>query len=85
MPDLTTVDKKTKEVWIMDMAVLEYSRIEEKELEKITKFEDLQIEIGQQWQKKGSTKSNRYLECNPKQLEHHFNTTALRKITISQL
>ena len=43
IPDITVVEKKR--VWIIDMAIPGDGRIEEKELEKISKYQDLKIEI----------------------------------------
>ena len=43
MPDITVVEKK--QVWIIDVAIPGDSRIEEKEIEKISKYQDLKIEI----------------------------------------
>ena len=34
-----------KQVWIIEMAILGNGKIEEKELEKISKYQDLKIEI----------------------------------------
>jgi hypothetical protein len=43
MPDITVVEKDR--VWIIDVAIPGDSRIEMKEQEKITKYQDLRIEI----------------------------------------
>ena len=50
IPDITVVDKKR--VWIIDVAIPGDGRIEEKELEKITKYQDLKIEIERLWENK---------------------------------
>ena len=44
------VDKKNKEVKIIDIAVTGDSRVKEKELEKIEKYQLLREEIGHVWQ-----------------------------------
>ena len=43
IPAITVVEKKR--VWIIDVAIPGDSRIEEKELDKIRKYQDLKIEI----------------------------------------
>ena len=49
--EITVVEKK--QVWIIDMAIIPGdSRIEEKELEKISKYQDLKIEIERLWENK---------------------------------
>ena len=49
-PDIVFVDKKSKEVKIIDIAVPGDSRVTEKELEKIEKYQMLREEIGHAWQ-----------------------------------
>ena len=86
-PDLTIVDKKDKKVWTVDIAIPRDCRIEEKELEKITKYKDLQIEVEQLWQKKAKIVPIVIgtLDVIPKHLEHHWNTIGIDKSTTSQL
>ena len=48
IPDIT-VDER---VWIIDVAIPGDGRIEEKELEKISKYQDLKTEIERLWEKK---------------------------------
>ena len=48
--DIVLVDKKNKEVKIIDIAVPGDSRVKEKELEKIEKYQMLREEIGHVWQ-----------------------------------
>ena len=48
--DIVLVDKMNKEVKIKDIAVPGYSRVKEKELEKIEKYQYLREEIGHVWQ-----------------------------------
>ena len=43
IPDTTVIEKKR--VWIIDVEIRGDGRIEEKELEKISKYQDLKIEI----------------------------------------
>ena len=50
VPDITVVEKKW--VWIIDVAILGDGRIEEKELEKISKYQDLKKEIERLWENK---------------------------------
>ena len=49
-PDIVWVDKKNKEAKIIDIAVPGDSRVAEKELEKIEKYQMLREEIGHVWQ-----------------------------------
>ena len=52
IPDITVVEKK--QVWIIDVAIPGDGRIEEKELEKISKYQDLKIEIERLWEKQAT-------------------------------
>ena len=52
IPDITVVEKKW--VWINDVAIPGDGRIEEKELEKISKYQDLKIEIERLWEKQAT-------------------------------
>ena len=49
IPDITVVEKRR--VWITDVAIPRDGRLEEKELEKISKYQDLKIEIERLWEK----------------------------------
>ena len=66
IPDITVVEKK--QVWIIDMAIPGDGRTEEKELEKIRKYQVLKIEIEPLWGKTShcSTSSDRIIRCNTK-------------------
>jgi hypothetical protein len=59
IPDITVVEKK--QVWMIDVAIPGDSRIEEKELEKIIKYQDLKIQIERLWEKQATTSSNRII------------------------
>ena len=48
IPDITVVEKKR--VWITDVAIPGDGKIEEKELEKISKYQHLKIEIERLWE-----------------------------------
>ena len=48
-PDLVVVDQKRRTCKIIDFAVPGHSRIEEKEKEKIEKYEDLRRELQEIW------------------------------------
>ena len=48
-PDLVVVDKKERSCKIIDFAVPEDSRLEEKERDKIEKYEDLGRELQKIW------------------------------------
>lgn len=84
-PDLTVVEKK--QVWIIDVAIPGDSRVEEKQLEKITKYKDLQIEVERLWQKKAKVVPVVIgaLGAIPKDLEHHLNTLGVDQINTHQL
>ena len=43
IPDITVVEKK--QVWLIDEAIPGDSRINQKEMEKITKYQDLKVKI----------------------------------------
>jgi hypothetical protein len=51
-PDIIVVDKKKKETLIIDVAVPEDRNICDKEKEKITKYQDLRLEIKKLWNTK---------------------------------
>ena len=48
-PDIVLIDKKNKETMIIDVAVPGDFRVKEKEIEKITKYQDLVVEINRMW------------------------------------
>ena len=48
-PDLVVLEKKRRSCEIIDFAVSGYSRIEEKEKEKIEKYQDLRKELQKIW------------------------------------
>ena len=48
-PDIVVIDKKEKVCIIVDIAVLAERRVEEKEQEKVEKYQDLKREIGRMW------------------------------------
>ena len=50
--DITVVEKK--QVWLIDATIPEDSRIDQKEVEKISKYQDLQIEVERLWEKKAT-------------------------------
>ena len=54
-PDIVLVDKMNKEVKIIDIAVPGDSRVKEKELEKMEKYQYLREEIGHVWQMRSAT------------------------------
>ena len=63
IPDIIVVEKKR--VWIIDVAIPGDSRIEEKELEKISKYQDLNRKtVGKT--SHCSTSSDRIIRCNTK-------------------
>ena len=51
-PDIVVIDKKEKSVQLNDIAVPKGSRIDEKEAEKIDKYQELRIELERLWNMK---------------------------------
>ena len=85
IPDITVVEKK--QVWLVDVAIPGDSRIQQKEVEKITKYQDLKIEVERLWERKAMVVPVVIgaLEAIPRGLTKHLNTLGLDKITPSQL
>lgn len=85
IPDITVVEKK--QVWLIDVAIPGDARIEDKTLEKITKYQDLRIEVQRLMERKAKVVPIIIgaLGAIPKDLEEHLNTLELDRITISQL
>ena len=52
IPDVTVIEKK--QAWLIDVAILRDSRINQKEVEKITKYQDLKVEVERLWEKKAT-------------------------------
>ena len=50
IPDITVVAKK--QVWLIDVAIPGDSRIYQKEVEKIAKYQDMKIEVERLWKEK---------------------------------
>ena len=48
-PDMVVIEQRN--VWIIDIAIPEDARVENKELEKLTKYRDLEIETSHLWMK----------------------------------
>ena len=76
-----------KRVWIIDVAIPGVGRIEEKELEKISKYQDLKIEIERLWEKQATVVLIVIgsLGAIPKDLRKHLETIGLESISPSQL
>ena len=85
IPDITVVEKKR--VWITDMAIPGDSRIEEKELEKISKYQDLKIEIERLWEKQATVLPVVIgsLGAIPRDLRKHLRMIDFESISPSQL
>ena len=85
IPDITVVEKK--QVWLVDVAIPGDSRIQQKEVEKITKYQDLKIEVERLWERKATVVPVVIgaLRAIPRDLKKHLNTLGLDKITPSQL
>ena len=85
IPDITVVEPK--QVWLIDVAIPGDSRIEQKEQEKLSRYQDLKIEVARLWERKATVVPVVVgaLGAIPKQLEYHLNTLGLNLITISQI
>ena len=85
IPDITVVEKK--QVWLIDVAIPGDSRIDQKEVEKITKYQDLKIELERLWEKKATVVPVVIgaLGAIPRDLVKHLKTLGLDKISPSQL
>ena len=85
IPDITVVEKT--QVWLIDVAIPGDSRIENKQVEKISKYQDLRIEVEQLWEKKATVVPVVVgaLGAIQKDLEKHLRTLGLDKITLSQI
>jgi len=85
IPDITVVEKK--QVWLVDVAIPGDSRIQQKEVEKITKYQDLKIEVERLWERKATVIPVVIgaLGAIPRDLTKHLNTLGLDRITPSQL
>ncbi|XP_062819964.1 uncharacterized protein LOC134294068 [Anolis carolinensis] len=84
-PDITVVEKK--KVWIIDVAIPGDSRIDEKQQEKLSRYQDLKIELQRLWQKPVQVVPVVVgtLGAVPKDLSRHLETIGIDKITICQL
>ena len=84
-PDLTVIEKK--KVWLIDIAIPGDSRVEEKELEKITRYQDLKIEVQRLWRKPAVVVPVVIgtLGAIPKNLGQHLEHLNIDKISISHL
>ncbi|XP_062816932.1 uncharacterized protein LOC134293409 [Anolis carolinensis] len=84
-PDMTVVEKK--KVWIIDVAIPGDSRIDEKQQEKLSRYQDLKIELQRLWQKPVQVVPvvMGTLGAVPKDLSQHLETIDIDKITICQL
>ena len=85
IPDKTVVEKK--QVWLIDVTIPGDSRIDQKEVEKITKYPDLKVEVERFWEKKATAVPVVIgaLGAIPRDLVKHLKTLRLDKISPSQL
>ena len=82
--DITVVEKK--QVWLFDVAIPGGNKIQQKEVEKIMKYQDLMIEVERLREKKAIVVQVviRALGAIPQDLEKHLRTQELDKISPSQ-
>ena len=52
IPDIAVAEKK--QVWLIVVAIPRDSKINQKEVEKITKYLDLKVEVERLWEKKAT-------------------------------
>ena len=85
IPDITVIEKK--QVWLIDVAIPGDSRIDQKVVEKIIKYQDLQVEIERLWEKKATVVPVviGVLGAIHRDLVKHLKTLGLDKISPSQL
>ena len=85
IPDITVIEKK--QVWLIDVAIPGNSRINQKEVEKITKCQDLKVEVERLWEKKATVVPMVIGAPGaiPRDLVKHLKTLGLDKISPSQL
>ena len=85
IPDIAVAEKKR--VWLIDVAIPGDSRIDQKEMEKITKYQDLKIEVERLWEKKATVLSVVIgaLGTILRVLVKNLKTLGLDKISPSQL
>ena len=83
--DLTVVKKK--QAWLIDVAIPGDSRINQKEVGKITKYQDLKIEVERLWEKTAIVVQVVIgaLEAIPRDLVKDLKTLGLDKMSTSQL
>ena len=74
-------------MWLIDVAIPGNSRINHKEVEKITKYQDLKVEEERLWEKKATVVPVVIgaLGATPRSLVKHLKTLELDKISPSQL
>ena len=85
IPGITVVEKK--QVWLIDVSIPGDSKINQKEVEKITKYQDLKVEVERLWEKKATVLPVVIgaLEAILRNLVKHLKTLRLDKISPSQL
>ena len=74
-------------MWLIDVAIPGDNRINQKEVEKITKYQDLKVEVERLWEKKATVVPVVIgaLGAIPRDLVKHLKTLGLDKISPSQL
>ena len=84
-PDITVIEKV--QVWLIDVAIPGDSRIDQKEMKKVTKYLDLKIGEERLWEKKAAVVSVVIgaLGAMPNNLVKHLKIFGLHKISPSQL
>ena len=84
-PDITVVEEKM--IKLIDVAIPGDSRIEEKEIEKIEKYQDLRIEVQRLWEKKAVVIPVVVgaLGAVPKKLGKYLEKVGIDRITTEQI
>ena len=85
IPDITVVKKK--QVWLIDVAIPGDGRINQREVEKISKYQDLKVEVERLWEKKATVVPVviEALGVIPRDLVKHLKILGLDKISPSQV
>ena len=85
MPDITVVEKA--QTYIIDVAIPGDARIDQKEQEKIQRYQDLKVEVERLWERKAMVVPVVIgtLEAVPTGLTKHLKTLGIDKISPAQL
>jgi hypothetical protein len=90
-PDRVLHDKKGKTSLLIDIATPDGSNVNRKEIEKLSKYKDLEIEVSRMWKVRTKIVSviigalgtiKKGLDKDLQLLPHHLSATGLQKVTL---